>query len=538
MPGRELPAADRQAAEAQGALIARLGAIVGSLAAATAVGAVALSPDASAAAGKPNVVVIVTDDQTYRDLHQRGVMPKTRRLIGGRGVSFRRYYASNPLSCPSRTTNLTGQYSKNHKLTRNQFRNRVYCSKPKLLNYRNLLPVWLQKRGYRTLHVGRFFNAFGLGGRTRRVAPGWDYWANPVETNVSAGALFFGYRLNINGELTGKFGSRRKRKPKAYFTDVITRLGLKQVRRTDRSTPFYLAVDHRAPHEDLAPPVGPQPAPRHGRSLRGKRLPTPPNYNEADVSDKAQWLRNSLRLSSTNSSLIKRRYVRRLRSLRSVDDSVGRIVRTLRRLGELKRTYVFFTSDNGFFNGEHRISKGKFRPYEEATHVPLLVRGPGIPRGKVSRALVANIDLVPTIVHVTGARAGRAMDGRSVLPFARKPRKRSRRPILLESFSPEPERMRKRARGSSLLEGPSIAEIAREPSPKPWKAIVIGQWKLTRFKSQGYELYNLKRDPFELSSLDGSRRHRKVRRYLKRQLKRLVRCKGKSCRRPIRVPKA
>jgi N-acetylglucosamine-6-sulfatase len=491
--------------------------------------------EAIAQAGRPNIVVIVTDDQTYTDLYERAgrgsgakVMPKTRRLIGGKGVTFRRAYASNPMSCPSRSSLLTGQYSHNHRNVTNVFPSGKYCShRRSKFDLRTTLPVWLRAAGYRTLHFGRFLNAFGLG-RPHLVPPGWNWWVQPVETKVSSTAVYTGYRLNVNGALTHKFGRKDRPSNRAYFTRVITQMALHQVARGDLSKPFYLALDHRAPHEDEVKPVGPQPQPRHASDFRGKAPRFPPNYNEGNVSDKAPWLRHAAPLSGRNQRKIKVRNVRRLRTLRSVDDSVGRVVRRLRRLGELDETYIFFVSDNGFMLGEHRISKGKFRPYEESSHVPLLVRGPGVPRGRVSRELVTNVDLAPTLAALAGASPTRLLDGRSLLPFMRKPALRSRRPILLEGYPPGRTALKKKGHGATRLP---------EPTPPNWQAIVRGRWKLVHYHRQGFELYDLKRDRFELGSLDGKRRYRKVLRRLNRRLRKLRRCDGAACNRPMRAPR-
>lgn len=499
-------------------------------------GTLAVTGPAGAQGGRPNVIVILTDDQTFNDLYERAgagrgakVMPKTRRLIGGRGVTFRRAYASNPISCPSRSTFLTGQYSHNHRNVTNVFPSGKYCSHRGVkFSFANTLPVWLRDAGYRTMHFGRFLNAFGLG-RPHKVPPGWDHYVQPVTTRVSETAVFTGYRLNINGDLTDKFGHKKKPRQRKYFTNVMVRMMLEQIVRTDRDQPFYVALDHRAPHEDSIDPVGPQPAPSHATDFRGKAPRFPKNYDERDVSDKPPWLRRSERLSARNKKKIKVRNIRRLRSLRSVDDGVGRTMRLLENLGELDETYVFFVSDNGFFNGEHRISKGKFRAYEEATHVPLLLRGPGIPKGRVSRELVTNVDVVPTIVDIAGASPGRLLDGRSLLPFATRPKLRSRRPILLEGYPPGKAALKKGSHGATRLP---------EPTPPNWQAIVRGRWKLVHYYKQGIELYDLKRDRFELGSLDANPRYRKVVRKLRRQLRRLKRCDGAGCNRPIRSPRA
>ncbi len=481
------------------------------------------------------MVVVLTDDQTFNDLYARAgrgggakVMPKTRHLIGGQGVSFRRAYSSNPMSCPSRSTLLTGQYAHNHHNVTNVFPSGKYCShRASKFNLATTLPVWLRAAGYRTIHFGRFLNAFGLG-RPHLVPPGWDHWVQPVETKVSSTAVYTGYRLNINGALTHKFGRKDRPSNRAYFTNEMTKMALATIAAGDLSKPFYLALDHRAPHEDEIPPVGPQPSPSHARDFKGKAPRTPPNFNERNVSDKAAWLRHSDRLDGHNKHKILVRNIRRLRALRSVDDGVGRIVRRLRELGELDNTYIFFLSDNGFELGEHRISKGKFRPYEESSHVPLLVRGPGIPPGRVSRELVTNVDIAPTIAQIAGAGPTRTVDGRSVLPFAMKPGLRSRRPILLEGYPPGKTALKKKGHGATSLP---------EPTPPNWQAIVRGRWKLIHYHGQGYELYDLKRDPFEQRSLDAKERYSHALRRLRRGLKHLKHCAGTGCNAPIKAPR-
>ena len=108
------------------------------------------------------------------------------------------------------------------------------------------------------------------------------------------------------------------------------------------------------------------------------------------------------------------------------------IVTTLRQTGELRNTYLLFTSDNGFFHGEHRVPNGKILVYEPSSRVPLIIRGPGIRGGRTSRELVGNVDLAATVLDVTGAKASQPVDGRSLIRYAKKPARRTRRPILHE----------------------------------------------------------------------------------------------------------
>jgi N-acetylglucosamine-6-sulfatase len=502
---------------------------------ATLIAAASLQASVGAAASRPNVIVVLTDDQTFDDLYERAgrgagaeVMPKTRHLLGGKGVTFRRAYSSNPMSCPSRSSLLTGQFAHNHHNVTNVFPNGKYCSHRGLkFSFFKTLPVWLHSAGYRTLHFGRFLNAFGLG-HPHKLPPGWDFYVQPVDTKVSSTAVYTGYRLNINGRLTEKFGDKNKPRQRKYFTNVMVRMALQQINNTDRSKPFYLALDHRAPHEDEIDPVGPQPAPSHASDFRGKAPRRPKNFNEADLSDKAAWLKHAEPLSAGNMKEIQIRSIRRLRSLRSVDDGVGRMIRFLKAIGELDSTYIFFMSDNGFELGEHRISKGKFRPYQESSHVPLIVCGPGIPHGKVTRELVTNVDIAPTIAAIAGADPTRRLDGRSILPFAQNPGLRSRRPILLEGYPPGKTALKKKGHGATKLP---------EPTPPNWQAIVRGRWKLIHYHGQGFELYDLKKDPIELRSLDGKHRYRKVFHQLRRRLKKLKHCDGDACNRPMKAPK-
>jgi arylsulfatase A-like enzyme len=307
----------------------------------------------------------------------------------------------------------------------------------------------------------------------------------------------------------------------------MVEMALEEIEQGDQSKPFYVAIDHRAPHEDTPQPVGPEPALRHQDALEDKEPREPPNFDEEDVSDKAKWLAQRRQLHDLQKELIEVRSRRRLESLIAVDEGVERIVERLDELGELEDTYIVFTSDNGFFNGEHRISKGKFRPFQESVHVPFLIRGPGIPERTVSEELTMNVDLAPTIVQIAGAKPNLAMDGRSLLPFARDPERTTRRPILLESYPPKksPDAPR-RPDGSP----------AGDPAPPAWSAVVFGRWKLVRYRGQGYELYDLRQDPYEILSVARDSAYRGVFEFLRPYLERLERCKGKQCRFEIPEP--
>ena len=178
--------------------------------------------------------------------------------------------------------------------------------------------------------------------------------------------------------------------PADFKQDVLTRKAVDLVdRRAPKAQPFFLWLTYTAPHIGEPPNPNPpancqaaaKPAPRHAHAFDSEPLPRPPNFNEANVSDKPAEIRNRPRLNADQIADIRRKYRCELESLLSVDEGVKRIVDALRAKGELDNTVMIYTSDNGYFHGEHRIPKYKQHIYEESIRVPLQIRGPGIPGG-------------------------------------------------------------------------------------------------------------------------------------------------------------
>jgi N-acetylglucosamine-6-sulfatase len=503
----------------------RLGVFVAAALAALALPAVATA--------RPNVVLIQTDDQNLSELHAQqrlpgggieAAMPNTLGLIARAGVSFNRYYVSDPLCCPSRATLLTGQYAHNDGVLGNgpgPFGGYAALSRT------NNLAVWLQAAGYRTIHIGKYLNFYGQPpvSDPAEVPPGWSDWESLVGEDSTH--YYYGYRLNDNGDVQGPFGdiTYAEKDPPDYQTDVLTQRAVDQIR-ASAGRPFYLELDYTAPHGDLRPPWGPEPAPRHYDSWSTVPLPRPPGFNERDVSDKPRFIRSLPRLGAAKIADAQQEWQKEVESLRAVDDGVAQIVAALAADGQLGNTYVIFTTDNGFFQGEHRIRRSKFLPYEPSARVPMLIRGPGIPPGAKSGELVANVDIAPTVLGLAGAAATVPEDGRSLLPFAHDPARRTRRPILLEGFtrSVDPSTSRLRA-GASSLEAP-IRDFA---------GIRVGPYKYVRYAGGPRELYDLNSDPFELHSRAHDPRYRAVRSFLAARLRRLRRCVGPTCSRPLRA---
>jgi N-acetylglucosamine-6-sulfatase len=457
---------------------------------------------------RPNVVVVMTDDQTVESLR---VMPRLDRFVRAKGVEFASSFASNPLCCPSRATFLTGQYPHNHGVLRNVAPNGGYAQ----LDGRNTLPVWMQRAGYATVHIGKYLNGYGREDPTE-VPPGWDEWRGSVDPTTYS---MYGFTLNENGALT-TYGDPDVVDPAAYQTDVYRQKAVDVIeRRAPDQRPFFLSVAPLAPHgeSDLGvddPPdgePGPRAAPRHEGAFAAEPLPLPPSYNEADVSDKPAEIQALTPIGPNAGEDIAKRYRNRLETLLAVDDMVGALITALRRAGELDETLFVFTSDNGFLHGEHRLRQGKQQAYEESIRVPLLMRGPGLPEGATRTQPVANVDLAATILDYAGAEAERTIDGRSLRRIAAEPSLEPGRAILIENWC-------------------GVREECFDPEVPRYRAVRTHRYLYAERPTGEAELYDLASDPYQLESKHADPAYAGVRLALSRLLRDLATCEGAGCR--------
>jgi N-acetylglucosamine-6-sulfatase len=463
------------------------------------VGRAATAATIANAAGRPNIVVIMTDDQTVESMR---VMPQTRDLIGAAGMTFDNSMVTYALCCPSRATFLTGQYSHNHGVRDNVPPAGGHAK----LDHSNTLPLWLQAAGYVTGHIGKYLNGYG-NVDTLEIPPGWTEWYAAVGGSADN---YYDYVLNENGTVV-TYGSA----PELYQADVYTDKAVDFIHRRALDagvTPFFLFIGYAAPHGGTPVEPGdpslatPMPAPRHKGRFAGEVLPATPAFNEADMRDKPESMRKRASLTPTQVSEIAEVYRQRLESLLAVDEAVPRIIEALQNDGLLENTLVIFTSDNGFFHGEHRVAYGKVLPYEPSVKVPLLIRGPGIAPGRRNSALVANIDLAPTIVAAAGATAGRIMDGRSLSPFLSGGQTtwstgRGPRHVLVED---------------SPLGGP----------PSVFWSIKRADFVYTEYANGNREFYNLRTDSAQLTSRHADQATAKVRNELATRLAAIKTCTG------------
>lgn len=550
------------------------------------------SATADPPASRPNVVMIVTDDQTLEEM--RG-LPLTKWWLGAQGTTFNRAYISYPLCCPARASMLTGQYMHNNGVRGNGgawggwYRFNLSAEA-------RALPTWLRNAGYYNVHIGKYMN--GYTGSPAPVPPGWDEWYgkySEFNRHVPGAKLYYNYRMledppvaggvpcpsggpDVPGEPHTCFYGQSSRD---YQTDVISDKAVEAIHRLggDGSTerPFFLNVSFNAPHSPYVP------AARHAGLYAGMKLPKLPGANEKNVSDKPRFLRRLPKLGKGKRRQNIRRRRARLAMLASVDQAVHAIAVALHRENELNNTYLMFVSDNGYFQGQHRIRQGKYLPHEPSARVPLMIRGPGIPRGAASEELVSNVDIAETVRHIAGASASLVQDGRSLLPFARLPSASTTRPLLLEGdagpgiddetgegpvleaadrkrlkrYRKKLKRQKRKLRRKCkqlkrkapkralLCFKRGVRNLEQEPTlstynlrAPAYRALRTDRYLLTLYSNGVVELYDMRRDPHQLRSVHKNRRYKKVRKWMLARLNEVALCRGPSCSRPIgREPK-
>jgi N-acetylglucosamine-6-sulfatase len=498
------------------------------------------STDAKGATTGANVVFILTDDMTSSEL---AGMPNVQSLIAGQGTTFNQAYASFPLCCPSRATMLSGLYMHNHGVRGNVPPNGGW---PKFRPHEsNDLPVWLQDEGYYNVHIGKYMNFYSILNGALPVPEGWDEWYG----KVSEDALYFNYNLieKTTPSATPRitfYGDQ----PSDYQTDVFGDRATDFVHDYPGAQPFWLNLWFNSPHGPF------DPAPRDLFRLAGAPLPRLPAFNEKDVRDKPKWFQRQIKksLRKKQIKLIDNERRRAQEQLLSVDQAIGKLVQALDARDVLDDTYIIFASDNGFFRGEHRIASGKFLPYEPSARVPLVIRGPDIPKGGVSTELVWNGDIAQTIDQIASGTENPAADGRSLLPFAENPGLRSTRPVLLEGDTGPGGTGAELARTSAararaarvhvagrrgvknLDQEPNAIKSANNSNSAPaFRSIRTDRYEYTVYANGQTELYDMKRDPAQLNSLAKNPRYRFVRKWLFDRLATLSTCAGAACRAEI-----
>jgi N-acetylglucosamine-6-sulfatase len=457
----------------------------------------------------PNLVVIMTDDQAASTM---SYLPATNAVLGERGVVFDESFVSYPVCCPSRASFLSGRYASNHGV--------MWNSGP-VGGYRRfrgdaaVLPLTLLRGGYRTIHIGKYLNGYGWRDHTE-IPAGWSDWQGLVDPSTGQ---YYGYTINDNGRLVTAGMNEDD-----YQTDVLAaRAEVVIEREAAIDGPFFLNLAFLAPHGEFGAPLdsdeegdgeeGPLDngeavplavaAERHRGRFAEEPLPQPPSFN-GDLSGKPPMFASRRPISPQMQDQITTAYRTELESLLAVDEAVVRVVDALERTGQADDTLIVFTSDNGYFHGEHRLPFGKFFPYEPSIRVPLVVSGPGV-EPHHSRSIVANIDLAPTLLDVAGLDPLEEMDGVSLVPLFTTDAPDWRRAVLLEGQPPD------------------------GPRRQPYRGVRAPGLMFASYEDGAVELYDLQTDPHQLTNRVDDPRYAETRADLERTLRTLQACAGRSC---------
>ncbi len=456
----------------------------------------------------PNIILILVDDLRWDEFSAAGhpylKTPNIDRLVR-EGATFSRAFHATPLCSPNRACILTGQHTARHGVYNN-------ASRDALSHILKTFPQELQRAGYKTAHVGKWHM-----GNDPTQRPGFDYWVSfPGQGKIMDPKIFENGRLDT---------------VKGYVTDILTDRALKFISdQRNGSRPYFLHLAHKAVHPDAIQrndgSVDTEYGNRYIPADRHKDLYKNEVFPRSQISKSA--------MEGTLGSVMVRKFLERKNSpeimkefgpildpgtseqsirdraemILSVDESVGRILAALEEAGTLENTVIIFTSDNGYFFGEHGLSVERRLPYEESIRSPLLVRYPtAIEPGMLVSSLVSMIDIAPSILHFGKATIGSHVQGRSFVPLLAKGygKAEKRSSVLIENFS--------------------------DDLPFPW--VLDADYKSIRTDHHKYvhwnmypeydELYDLQKDPREQENIINTSIGRNISGKLRTDLAQLVR---------------
>jgi len=431
----------------------------------------------------PNILYIMSDDHAAHALGSYGsVINKTPNLdrLAGQGMRFENCFCTNSLCGPSRATLLTGKYSHMNGF-RSNTREVFDGSQP-------TFPKLLQSAGYQTAVVGKW--------HLQSEPTGFNYWC------ILPGQGVYNNPPMIEMGVNKKF--------EGYVTDIITDKAIEFLDKREKEKPFCLLYHHKAPHREWTPD------PKHAAMYEDVEIPIPPTFND-DYSTRGTAARDQdMTIEKTlnktdlkqeppaglNAEELKKwkyqRFIRDyLKVIASMDDNIGRVLDYLDKNGLSENTVVLYTSDNGFFLGDHGWFDKRFM-YEHSLHIPLIVRYPKfIKPGSVRQELVSNLDYAETILDFAGAAIPGDMQGRSIKP-------------LLEGKKPGDWR---KSFYYHYYEFPQPHHV------HPHIGVRTEQYKLIYFTDlQEYELYDLRKDHNELKNIYSDPAYAKVRQRMLSEL--------------------
>jgi N-acetylglucosamine-6-sulfatase len=482
---------------------------------------------------RPNVLVIEADDMRWDDLRW---MPNVRRLLQRRGLTFENSFAPYPLCCPSRASFLTGMYAHNH---------HVYSHEEPFgfasFHDRRTIATVLQKAGYQTALVGKYLNGYGQQPvrRTGRSSllyepPGWTQWLAGSDHQWQPWDLLHGNTYDYF-DLTQNVNRTIRSFPGRYSTGVMAAQTRRLLTTFGRSkAPWFIwwtpiAPHHGSPNE----PDDPQPSLRSDGDVTRWETPARPDWvkgrfdrqithgagtpltgsAEEDVSDKPRYLRRLPELSLAERAAETEVTRQRAESLFVLDVQIGRTISRLSASGQLANTVIMFTSDNGYYLGEHRKRQGKINLHEPSLRVPLIIAGPGVPKGRRFDP-VTTVDMAPTLASYAGVRMPGA-DGIALNPLIADGDRGWDRAVVTEGM---------------MSEGSYAKHHRLGPTPLNTRGLRLGRWKITRYSTGETELYDLRTDPLELMNLSRVPRYAAVLSGLEQLYRTYSDCRRHECR--------
>ena len=422
---------------------------------------------------RPDIVFVLADDL---DVAEMADLPRIQALVGDAGATFLNDFVSLSLCCPSRCTTLTGKYAHNTGVFSNGGSKGGF-ERFHAQGEEHTIATELAAAGYRTGMFGKYLNGYPNRKEANWVPPGWSEWFGVGGVH---GYAEYDYDVNHNGARE-HFG----RAEGDYLVDVLR----------DRVAEFLGAAGGHPAFAWVAPQVPHTPAvaaPRYKGRFAGRTAPRTPNFDEADISDKADPLAARQRLSPKAIGAIDDLYRRRLASSLALEDLVQRVVDVQTARGRMANTWLVFASDNGFHLGHHRMARGKETEFEEDLRVPMLVRGPGVAAGSRVESLTVNTDLASTFAEMAGLPGMPGADGRSWLGLVTGHAPGTwRDAFLIERAGQPPEEPESEGR-----------HPARQPA---FAGIRTTTLKYVEFESGQSELFDLEADPYELENVAGTR---------------------------------
>ncbi len=479
------------------------------LAAVAAVMTIALAPSAApraaaapeASVKRPNIVFILTDDLSWNLLSQRWaphIMALERQ-----GETFRNYYVADSLCCPSRTTLFTGLYPHDSKVITNVGPDGGY----QRFQAENLAPrtwaVALHAAGYRTSMIGKYLNGYGdpqMTPQTAPIPPGWSDW----HVSNSSGYAEFNYELNDNGKIDSyggpTAGGGPSGAPDAYGVDVDGAWAQKFIEQSG-SKPFAVEIATFAPHEPFVP------APRNANDFPGLTEPRDPSFNTPNI-DPPGWLARKKPLTPATIASLDADYRLRVQDVEAVDLTLSHVEQTLANRHELSSTYIVFSSDNGYHIGQHQLTRGKQTAFDTDIHVPLIIAGPGVPKGRSIGQVAQNTDLCPTFEALAHTRPTTSADGSSLLPLLRPAARSPRWPTVALV---EHEHVDKNSAGPDFDGGVAGGDPTTYQAIRLVDAHVPGfahplDAVYVEYQDAEHELefYDIAKDPFERNNIAGA----------------------------------